>query len=80
MYSEDIVLSQAYARSLRTVGLLSDLECSSIEDGLNIIKQEWIEGKFIINEEDEDIHTANERRLKVGSRKMPIVLNIQYLF
>lgn len=29
------------------------------------MKAEWEEGRFIIHIEDEDIHTANERRLTV---------------
>lgn len=29
------------------------------------VKDEWASGKFILQPSDEDIHTANERRLKV---------------
>ena len=30
------------------------------------IATEWASGSFVIKDGDEDIHTANERRLKVG--------------
>lgn len=69
MYVEDIVASQAYARSLYTVGLLTDDEVSSICTGLDAVKLEWNSGRFVIKNEDEDIHTANERRLKVWLAK-----------
>ena len=29
------------------------------------VKEEWASGSFILQPSDEDIHTANERRLKV---------------
>lgn len=29
------------------------------------VKEEWASGQFILQPSDEDIHTANERRLKV---------------
>lgn len=35
------------------------------------VKEEWASGSFILHPSDEDIHTANERRLKV------IMLEIQ---
>lgn len=31
------------------------------------ISEEWSKGEFVIKPGDEDIHTANERRLKVKS-------------
>jgi argininosuccinate lyase len=36
-----------------------------IEKGLEKIREEWQTGAFHIKDGDEDIHTANERRLKV---------------
>lgn len=65
MYAEDIAGSQAYARSLRTIGLLTDQETVAICEGLEKVKLEWKNEKFQIHKGDEDIHTANERRLKV---------------
>lgn len=32
------------------------------------IFEEWSKGAFVIKPGDEDIHTANERRLKVSNR------------
>lgn len=65
MYAEDILGSQAYAKSLRQAGLLSGEEADKICYGLEKIREEWEEGNFDIKDGDEDIHTANERRLKV---------------
>lgn len=67
MYAEDVVASQAYVRSLRTIDLLTDQEATEICDGLDKIKMEWKKGTFLIKDGDEDVHTANERRLKVGT-------------
>jgi argininosuccinate lyase len=64
LYAEDIAGSIAYARANIATGILSHEEFSKIESGLNSVKEEWASGKFkIIPGVDEDIHTANERRL-----------------
>ena len=63
-YAQDIAGSVAWARANHNRGILSAEEFAIIEDGLRKVQQEWKEDKFKINEEiDEDIHTANERRL-----------------
>lgn len=42
------------------------------------ISEEWSKGAFVIKPGDEDIHTANERRLKVNSRLyFPQMNNVQ---
>nr|CAD7570657.1 unnamed protein product [Timema californicum] len=61
---EDVQGSQAYAAALESVGLLTKNEQTSINNGLNKIKEEWHKNIFNIEPSDEDIHTANERRLK----------------
>nr|CAD7589466.1 unnamed protein product [Timema genevievae] len=61
---EDVQGSQAYAAALESVGLLTKNEQTSINNGLNKIKEEWHKNTFNIEPSDEDIHTANERRLK----------------
>lgn len=33
------------------------------------VSEEWSKGAFVIKPGDEDIHTANERRLKVSTVK-----------
>lgn len=35
----------------------------AIHDGLDAVRKEWESNTFEIQESDEDIHTANERRL-----------------
>lgn len=63
-YAQDIHGSIAYARANAAIGILSTSEFSTIEKGLLAVKREWEAGTFVIKEEtDEDIHTANERRL-----------------
>jgi len=63
-YAQDIAGSIAYARANTKIGILQPEEFSKIERGLRQIEQEWATNTFKINEEiDEDIHTANERRL-----------------
>lgn len=65
LYAEDIEGSQAYARCLNKTNLLTDEETKSICEGLDKVKQEWDSGNIEVKPGDEDIHTLNERRLKV---------------
>ncbi|KAK6166579.1 hypothetical protein SNE40_023235 [Patella caerulea] len=64
MWKADIEGSQAYVKAIEKVGLVTSEERQSIYDGLSTIKKEWESGNFVIKAGDEDIHTANERRLK----------------
>lgn len=57
--------SRAYAKALLKAGLIELNECNDIVRGLGMIDDEWINGTFTVQPTDEDIHTANERRLKV---------------
>lgn len=59
----DIAGSQAYARALGHCGLLTAEETNAIVEGLAKVQAEWTSGAFQIMPSDEDIHTANERRL-----------------
>ncbi|KAI1375983.1 argininosuccinate lyase [Hypoxylon crocopeplum] len=64
LYKQDILGSIAFARANKKGGILTADEFDKIEKGLNAVMQEWENGKFnIIPGVDEDIHTANERRL-----------------
>jgi len=63
MWSHDIDGSVAYAAALEQCGVLTGAEASSIRDGLELVREEWAKGVFVVKEGDEDIHTANERRL-----------------
>lgn len=63
-YAQDIAGSIAYARANIETGILTSDEFKKIEQGLLSVKEEWQTNKFEIKPEiDEDIHTANERRL-----------------
>merc|ERR1719183_2875915 len=63
MWREDIQGSVAYAAALGRAGLLQAEEVKSLQDGLALVGKEWEAGTFEIKAGDEDIHTANERRL-----------------
>lgn len=69
MWKEDIRGSEAYVKAIEKVGLVTKLEMEEILSGLDKVKGEWLNGSFDLQPSDEDIHTANERRLKeiVGS-------------
>ncbi|NXO03653.1 ARLY2 lyase, partial [Rhinopomastus cyanomelas] len=60
----DIQGSKAYAKALEKSGILSNAEMEKILSGLEKISEEWSKGAFVVTQSDEDIHTANERRLK----------------
>jgi len=68
LYEVDIRGSQAHARMLSHVGLISDEECQQIVNGLNDIKAEIESGEFEYRAELEDIHMHIESALieKVG--------------
>ncbi len=63
LWQVDITGSEAYARALARAGLLSEGEASEIVSGLSSVAEEWAAGTFELAPGDEDIHTANERRL-----------------
>lgn len=69
MWREDVQGSKAYVKAIQKVGLVTEDECNLILSGLEKVADEWDCGKFEIKDSDEDIHTANERRLKelIGS-------------
>lgn len=63
-YAQDIAGSIAFARANVKTGILTEQEFGAIEAGFKQIEEEWKTGKFEIQPGvDEDIHTANERRL-----------------
>jgi argininosuccinate lyase len=63
LWRVDIEGSIAWARGLRGAGLLTHEEEQALVDGLRQVMTEWERGEFEIRETDEDIHSANERRL-----------------
>uniref|UniRef100_A0A669PD59 Argininosuccinate lyase n=1 Tax=Phasianus colchicus TaxID=9054 RepID=A0A669PD59_PHACC len=64
MSEVDIQGSMAYAKALEKAGILTKTELEKILSGLEKISEEWSKGVFVVKQSDEDIHTANERRLK----------------
>ncbi len=63
MWREDIDGSIAWAWGHVNSGVLDSAEAETIVDGLHQVAAEWEDGSFEIKAGDEDIHTANERRL-----------------
>ncbi|RKP13943.1 argininosuccinate lyase [Piptocephalis cylindrospora] len=69
MHLADIRGSQTYAGALAAKGIITEDERKSLHDGLEKVLGEWEAGTFELRQGDEDIHTANERRLSelIGS-------------
>ncbi|KAK4223364.1 L-Aspartase-like protein [Podospora fimiseda] len=64
LYKADIQGSITYAKALHKLNILSADELNQIVTGLQQVLKEWESGEFKIDvKSDEDIHTANERRL-----------------
>ncbi len=63
LWQADIRGSQAYALALARAGLLTANEAEQIVAGLEQVAGEWRAEQFEVKAGDEDIHTANERRL-----------------
>lgn len=69
MWREDIEGSIAYAKALGKISLITINEQNLMISGLQEVSTEWSSNLFKLQPSDEDIHTANERRLKeiIGS-------------
>jgi len=69
LYDEDITGSVAWAEGLAATGLLSAGERDTLLAGLEAVRVEFAAGAFAIAPDDEDVHSAVERRLTelVGS-------------
>jgi argininosuccinate lyase len=63
MWRADIDGSIAYAKAIRKCGIITEDELNAMIEGLETVRSEWLDGKFVLLPSDEDIHTANERRL-----------------
>ncbi|XP_056140927.1 argininosuccinate lyase isoform X2 [Lampris incognitus] len=64
IWDADIRGSKAYVKALEKAQLVTTEEMNGILQGMDQISEEWSKGMFVIKPGDEDIHTANERRLK----------------
>lgn len=63
MYAADLYGTSVYTQGLQKLGILTTEELAAIQDGLKKVEKEWKDGTFEEKPGDEDIHTANERRL-----------------
>jgi len=63
LWKADIQGSKAYANALSHLNILSKEEKDLIVNGLDNVAKEWESNTFVLKPSDEDIHTANERRL-----------------
>ncbi|MEO8898421.1 MAG: argininosuccinate lyase [Candidatus Dormibacter sp.] len=63
LYGDDIDASIAHLHMLRSVGLVSAADTRAIEAGLRGIRREFDRNTFVVDDGDEDIHSAIERRL-----------------
>ncbi|NCG25818.1 MAG: argininosuccinate lyase [Actinobacteria bacterium] len=63
MFREDIAGSRAHVRMLCDVGLLTDIERDTVVAALDTVEQEIESETFEFAINDEDIHTAVERRV-----------------
>ena len=63
LYREDIEASMVYAQAIAEAGVIAQEEAQTIIAGLRQVKQEFDVGDFAVQPDDEDIHTAVERRL-----------------
>src|ERR1035437_2006398 len=63
LYREDIPGSIAPARMLGVAGIIPGADAQRLVKGLQAVRREFDEGRFVFADGDEDIHTAIERRL-----------------
>lgn len=63
LWQADLAGSKAYAVALARSGIVTTAEMEEMGTGLDEVGAEWAAGKFVLKPSDEDIHTANERRL-----------------
>lgn len=63
MWAQDLKGSMAYAKAITKIRIITEEEGAQLQEGLDKVYQEWADGTFEIKPGDEDIHTANERRL-----------------
>lgn len=63
MYDADLTGTKVYTEGLNKLDLITDAELAEIHRGLEVIRKEWQDNVFVEKPGDEDIHTANERRL-----------------
>jgi argininosuccinate lyase len=63
LWDADITASMAYAKALTRAGVTDEEERYALLEGLARVRTELADGEFVVRPDDEDIHTAIERRL-----------------
>lgn len=63
LWDADVTASMAYAKALARVGIIDEDERYALLEGLARVRTEFADGEFLAQPDDEDIHTAIERRL-----------------
>jgi argininosuccinate lyase len=63
LVGEDILVNMAQAKMLARIGLISDGEAGRLLDELEKLQTAHQEGSYTLGDEDEDVHSAIERRL-----------------
>lgn len=63
LWEADITASMAYAKALARADVIDEDERYALLEGLARVRTELADGEFIVQADDEDIHTAIERRL-----------------
>lgn len=63
LFEADILGSVAWSGALERAALITADEHAALVRGLDLVAQEFREGRFVAQPSDEDIHTAVERRL-----------------
>ena len=64
LWDADIRGSIAYAGALAESGVISKAEAAKLVKGLRTVRDEFANGTFVVQPDDEDVHAAVERRLK----------------
>jgi argininosuccinate lyase len=63
LWEADITASLAYAKALARADVINEDERYALLEGLARVRSEFVDDKFVVHPDDEDIHTAIERRL-----------------
>lgn len=63
LWEADIAGSIAYAKALARAGVIDEDERYALLEGLARVRTEFADGEFEVRPDDEDVHTAIERRL-----------------
>jgi argininosuccinate lyase len=63
LWEADIAASLAYAKALARAGVIDEDDRYALLEGLARVRTELADGEFVVQTDDEDIHTAIERRL-----------------